>query len=380
MSEIIEILTIGEEEEPAEKKEVIINNTKKQEVAKVKEQNERAVEIRLPPVETAQTMNQPAETEEQLAATEREARESRDIYLDTALPAFSKHAENQLKAQNAKNARKKRTSAKLTGEREEGQRDQNEIQLENFTPDEEDRKGVTNVNIDHILLQTITDSMEEIDNNLTSTDKLKLNQLTTTQKQERSTTTMWQVLLNLAKRYSNTENELVEAYGKRIREIINDIVEKDNTKETDMDDHDHIAVNELDRLDDVKLKELNNPQPTSGFRSNASSKPPPPPTKSAPSKIKEVQQPQTSPTKIPTNGSGVTEPTTTSGTKPNTTTPLPSTNDDASNDTSSIEDNDKLMYVNIVFMEDSEEGQQEEENYPPPPKTPTPAEQTFCPP
>ena len=100
-----------------------------------------------------------------------------------------------MKAQNAKNVSKKRTSAKLTGEREEGQRDQNEIQLENFTPDEEDRKGVTNVNIDHILLQTITDSMEEIDNNLTSTDKLKLNQLTTTQKQERSTTTMWQVLL-----------------------------------------------------------------------------------------------------------------------------------------------------------------------------------------
>ena len=93
-----------------------------------------------------------------------------------------------------------------------------------------------------------------------------------------------------------------------------------------------------------------------------------------------LQQPQTSPTKIPTNGSGVTEPTTTSGTKPNTTTPLPSTNDDASNDTSSIEDNDKIMYVNIVFMEDSEEGQQEEENYPPPPKTPTPAEQTRCPP
>ena len=66
---------------------------------------------------------------------------------------------------------------------------------------------------------------------------------------------------------------------KRIREIINDIVEKDNTKETDMDDHDHIAVNELDRLDDVKLKKLNNPQQsTSGFRNNASSKPPPTPT------------------------------------------------------------------------------------------------------
>ena len=76
----------------------------------MKEQNERAVEIRLPPVETAQTMNQPAETEEQLAATEREARENRNIHLDTALAAFSKHAENQLRAKNAKNASKKRTN------------------------------------------------------------------------------------------------------------------------------------------------------------------------------------------------------------------------------------------------------------------------------
>ena len=119
----------------------IINNTKKQEVAKVKEQNERAVEIRLPPVETAQTMNQPAETEEQLAATEREARESIDIHFETALAAFSQHAENQLKAQNVKNASKKRTSAKLTGEREEGKRDQNEIQPENFTPGNGEKKN-----------------------------------------------------------------------------------------------------------------------------------------------------------------------------------------------------------------------------------------------
>ena len=100
----------------------------------MKEQNERAVEIRLPPVETAQTMNQPAETEEQLAATEREARESRDIHFETALAAFSQHAENQLKTLNAENASKERASTKLTRKREEEQRDQNEIQPENFTP------------------------------------------------------------------------------------------------------------------------------------------------------------------------------------------------------------------------------------------------------
>ena len=82
----------------------------------MKEQNERAVEIRLPPVETAQTMNQPAETEEQLAATEREARESRDIHFETALAAFNQQAINQLKALDEKDARKERAIVAQNGD------------------------------------------------------------------------------------------------------------------------------------------------------------------------------------------------------------------------------------------------------------------------
>ena len=63
----------------------------------MEEQNEQAVEINLPPVETTQTT-----TEEQLAATEREATENKNIHFETALAAFRKHAENRLKIENAK--------------------------------------------------------------------------------------------------------------------------------------------------------------------------------------------------------------------------------------------------------------------------------------
>ena len=109
-----------------------------------------------------------------------------------------------------------------------------------------------------------------------------------------------------------------------------------------------------------------------------------------PSKEKQhLQQLQTSPTEIQTNGSGVTEPTTTpapqptttSAPQPNTTTPFPSTQGDDSDDTSFTGDIYQLTFRNIVFLDD-EEDQQGEENKPPPPKTPTyspkPAEQTPC--
>ena len=100
--------------------------------------------------------------------------------------------------------------------------------------------------------------MDEVDHNLTNTEKLKLHQLTIKKKRERSTMILWQVLLKLAEQYSDAENELVKAYEKRVKEIMSDL-DLDDITETDMDDHDNITVNELDGLDDVEQNEWNNP-------------------------------------------------------------------------------------------------------------------------
>ena len=87
----IELITIGEEEEPAEQREAIINNENQQEVEIVEEQNEQDVEIihdgGLLPRETGQTAAQLEETRNRLERLE-------NIFLDQTSRKLEKEKEN----------------------------------------------------------------------------------------------------------------------------------------------------------------------------------------------------------------------------------------------------------------------------------------------
>ena len=94
--------------------------------------------------------------------------------------------------------------------------------------------------------------MDEINQNLTTQEQLKIHQLTEREAKERSNLNLRQVLNQMNQQHSDKANELDEAYAKRIKELISEMEKQNDPAENEQEDHENITIKELNEPNDIE--------------------------------------------------------------------------------------------------------------------------------